>query len=206
MKATSLVQALLGEDPVHPGEAELEGQRHGVGEDQRRRAGAALAAVDGHEVDAAPGLPHEVGELVPELAVADRGLDSHRQTGFGGEQLHPVEQAVGVGELGMPRRADAVAPLRNAACGRDLGGHLGAGQQPAEARLGALAELDLQRPHRGACDHVLELVQVEAAFGVAAAEVRGADLEDQLAAVPVVAARCRLRRCCAGSRPVRRRG
>ena len=69
----------------------------------------------------------------------------------------------------------------------DLGGHLGCGQQPAEARLGALAELDLQGPNRRAGHHVLELVHVESAFGVAAAEVGGTDLEDQFAAVAVIA-------------------
>ena len=52
-----LMQTPLGEDPVHPGEAKLEGQRHGVGEDQRCRAGASLAAVDGHEVDPASASP-----------------------------------------------------------------------------------------------------------------------------------------------------
>jgi hypothetical protein len=56
----------------------------------------------------------------------------------------------------------------------------------AEAGLGALAQLDLQSPHRSAGHQVLEPVQIEPAAVVAAAEVRGADLEDQLAAVPVV--------------------
>ena len=45
---------------------------------------------------------HEVAEVVPELHVADGGLDADRQAGLGGEQLDPVQQAVGVGELGVP--------------------------------------------------------------------------------------------------------
>ena len=46
-------EARLGEHPVHAREADLERQRHVVGEHERPGAGAALAAVDGDEVDAA---------------------------------------------------------------------------------------------------------------------------------------------------------
>ena len=64
------------------------------------------------------------------------------------------------------------------------GGHLGRRQQPAEARLGALAELDLQRPHRRAGHQVLEPVA-----GRTGPARRGS----------------RSRRCRSG-RPARRRG
>ena len=46
-------EAGLGEPLVDVGEADPERVGHGVGEDHRRRAGAALAAVDVDEVDAA---------------------------------------------------------------------------------------------------------------------------------------------------------
>ena len=108
-----LVQAALGERRVDPGEPQLERQRHGVGEDQRRRAGTALAAVDGHEVDARGRCrPSASVSSSQKRQVADGGLDPDRQPGLGGQQLHPVEQAVDVGELGVPRRADAVLALR----------------------------------------------------------------------------------------------
>jgi len=42
-KGDPLVQPVFGEDPVDPGEPELERQGDGVGEDQRGGAGAALA-------------------------------------------------------------------------------------------------------------------------------------------------------------------
>ena len=50
--------AALGEGAVDAGEAPAERQRHVVGEDERRGAGAALAAVDGDEVGAAAGGGH----------------------------------------------------------------------------------------------------------------------------------------------------
>ena len=129
---------------------------------------------------------HQVGELVPELHVADRRLDADGQAGLGGEQLDPVEQAVGVGELGVAGRADAVLAHRDAAGGGDLGRHLGRRQQAAEAGLGALGQLDLDRPHRRRGDDVLEPGEVEAPVLVAAAEVGRADLEDEVTAVAVV--------------------
>ena len=86
----------------------------------------------------------------------------------------------------VPRRADAVAPRLDAADRRDLRRHLRRRQHPAEARLRALRELDLDRAHRRAGDRLLQVLQREAPLRVAAAEVAGADLEDQLAAVAVV--------------------
>src|SRR5690606_9957331 len=94
--------------------------------------------------------------------------------------------AVDVVELRVPGRAGAVPAQRDAPYRRDLGGDLGLGEHAAQPRLGALAELDLDGTHRRRGDEVLEPGQVERAALVAAAEVGGADLEDQLATVPVV--------------------
>src|SRR5699024_8997644 len=69
---------------------------------------------------------------------------------------------------------------------RDLLTDLGLGQHPAQARLGPLAELDLDGPYRGSGHQLLEAGQVEGAVLVAAAEVGGADLEDQVGTVAVV--------------------
>lgn len=49
----------------------------------------------------------------------------------------------------------------------------------------ATLTIDLDGSHRRTRDHILELVEAEPAFGVAAAEVRRPDLEDQLATVAV---------------------
>ena len=106
-----LLQIPLRELGVDPAEPELEGQRDGVGEDQRRRTGSSLATVDGDEVDASARFGHQGGELIPELQVTDRSLDPDRQAGLGRQQLDPIEQAVGVGELRMTRRTDAVPTL-----------------------------------------------------------------------------------------------
>ena len=103
-----LVQAAAGELAVDPGEPQPERQRDGVGEDQGRGAGPALAAVDGHEVDPASLARHHVGEVAPEPQVAHRRLDAHRQPGLRGEQLHEVQHRVDVVELRVPRRAQAV--------------------------------------------------------------------------------------------------
>ena len=101
-------------------------------------------------------MRHQPGQLVPEAHLPDGGLDADRQPGLGGEQLDEVEQAVLVGERGVPRRAGAVLAHRDAADLGDLLGHLRRGQQPAEAGLGALGELDLDRPHRRGVDDLLE--------------------------------------------------
>ena len=102
-----------------------------VGEHQRRRAGAALAAVDGDEVDAAPGGlgPHR--QRLPEAQLADRRLDADRQPGGVGDRLDQLEQPVDVGERGVERRALAVDADGDASDGGDLGGDLGAGQHAA---------------------------------------------------------------------------
>src|SRR4051794_15478931 len=167
-------------------EAELPGQRHVVGEDERRRPRAALAAVDRDEVDAAVGGRHQVRQLGPEGGLANRRLDADRQPRLRGEHLDEVEQLVCVRELLVPGRRDAVLVRRDLAYLCDLLGHLGRGKQPAETGLGALAELDLEGADRRALDLAFQLAEVEVAVLVAAAEVRGADLEDQLAAVQVV--------------------
>jgi hypothetical protein len=132
-----------------------------VGEDQRRRAGAALAAVDGDEVDAALAVDHALGQLGPEALLADGGLDADRQAGRVGQSLDEVQQPIDALEGRVPRRADAVAPLGDAPDGGDLGRDLGARQDASQARLGALAELDLDRAHGVPLAGVGEARQVE---------------------------------------------
>jgi hypothetical protein len=63
-------------------------------------------------------------------------------------------------------------------------------QQPTETWLGALAQLDLQCPHRRLRNPVLEPCQIEPATLVATTEVGGADLPDQLSAGAEYASSC----------------
>jgi hypothetical protein len=60
-----------------------------------------------------------------------------------------------------------------------------AGQHPAEARLRALRELELDRPDRALGDALAQAVEIEVPVLAAAAEVARPDLEDELAAVQV---------------------
>ena len=186
MKNTSSCETRAGEPAVDLGEAEPEREGHRVREHQRRRAGAALAAVDVDEVDAATPLGHLGDQVVPELHVADRGLDADGQAGRVGHQLDEVEHRVDVVEDLVAARRGAVLAGRDAADVGDLLADLGARQHPAETRLGALGQLDLDRLHRRGRDQVDEPRQLEGAVLVPAAEVRRPDLEHDVAAVAVV--------------------
>src|SRR5829696_3962347 len=86
----------------------------------------------------------------------------------------------------MTRRADAILPHRDAPRGGDLRRHLRCRQQTAEARFGALRELDLDCPHRRRRDDVFEALEIEATVLIATSEVRGADLEHEIAAVTMM--------------------
>src|SRR5690625_1264131 len=86
----------------------------------------------------------------------------------------------------VPRGADAVLALAHAADLGDLGRDLRRRQHTAQARLGALAELDLQGADRRGGHEVGEPGEVEGAVEVPAPEVGGADLEHEVPAVPVV--------------------
>src|SRR3546814_6734845 len=80
--------------------------------------------------------------------VADRQLEAGRlaagQFAQAGDEFQQPHRR---GERRMPRRRDAVQPLRHAAGGGDLGADLGPGQHAAVAGLGALRELELDHLH-----------------------------------------------------------
>src|SRR5262249_55919366 len=119
--------------------------------------------------------------------LADRGLDADRQPGFTRDPLDEVEHLVGVPERAVRRRADAVAILRDAADLGDLAADLRARQDAAKTRLGALTELDFDRPDLRATRHRLRQPRhAEAAVRLAASEVPGADLPDEIAALQVM--------------------
>src|SRR3954470_2559666 len=83
----------------------------------------------------------------PERRVADRGLDPDGKSRFTGNRLDEIEHLVGVPERAVPGRADAIAIHADPANVGDLPGDLGARQQPADARFGALTQFDLDGPN-----------------------------------------------------------
>ncbi len=85
------MQVRVDEDVVDLRHRGPERVRHMVGEHQRARTGAALAAVDADEVGPATGLRHVYGQLVPERHLADRSLDADGHAsgiGDGFDELH----------------------------------------------------------------------------------------------------------------------
>lgn len=171
------------EQRIDAGHAELEGERHVIAERQRRRSGSALAAVDREEVRTGAGRRHPIGELPPEAEVTDRRLDAHGQAGRVRESLDERDQPGHVGEGRVGRGARAVPVGGDTAHAGDLLRDLRCGQQPSETGLGALGQLDLDRPDGCLGDAREQPVEREVPGRVATAEVTGPDLEDQLAAV-----------------------
>jgi hypothetical protein len=92
-----------------------------VGEGERRRTRASLAAIDGDEIGAAARGGHARAQRLPEAELADGRLDADRQSGLLGEPLDKLDQPVDVGECRVRGRAHAVLAGGDATHGRDLG-------------------------------------------------------------------------------------
>ena len=119
-----------------------------VGELERRRAGAAFAAVDDDEVGQDAGRRHRLGDAEPFPRVSDRKLESGRlATREFAHTSHEAQQAFRRVERGMARCRHAVLAHRHAAGGGNFRAYLGCGQHAAVARLGALRQLDLDHLH-----------------------------------------------------------
>ena len=87
----------------------------------------------------------------------------------------------------MPGGALAIHAGRYAPDGGDFGSDLGTGQHAAQTGLRPLTELDLDGPDRRRGRHPVDQPRkAESAVAIAAAEVAGANLPDQVAAVEVV--------------------
>ena len=180
------VHALLHQFSIDPREPDFEGQRHVIGKHQRRGARAAFAAVHGDEIHAPPRRGHQPAEIFPETEVADRRLEADRQPGRVGDLLGEVEQTVGAAERAVGGGADAVLAHRYATDLRDLLRDLDRREHAADSRLGALAHLDLDRADRQARHLRQQTLEAEPAVGIARAEIPGAELPDQIAAVIVM--------------------
>ena len=91
----------------------------------------------------------------------------------------------------MPRRRDAVLAHGYATGRRDFRGHFRGRQNAAVARLGALAELDLDHLDLLIARIDLKEVGIEAAVRIAAAKIARAYLPDQVTTVRAVMLRDR---------------
>ena len=178
-------QRVMGEgqpfDQRHP---------HMVGEFQRRRPGAAFLAVHDDEIGRDPGFQHRPQDAHEFAPVTDAKLEADGlalgQFAHVLDELHHLDRGR---EGGMRRGGDTVLAHRNVARLGDLGGDLGGGQHAALTGLGALAQLQLHHLHLIFGGHGGELVGIEAAVMVAAAEIARSQLEhDVAAALAVIAA------------------
>jgi hypothetical protein len=145
-----------------------------------------LAAIDGDPVRALAAGAHFVGQLLPESQVSDRGLHADGQAGGRCDLLDELGHATHVVERMVRVGADAVVARPNSADRRDLGRHLFPGQHAPFAGLGALRELDLNSAHRRVANGLEQLVEREVALEIAAAEIPGANLVDDVSSVPMV--------------------
>ena len=171
-------------------EAFQQREAHRVGELLRRRAGAAFAAVDDDEVDIDAGLDHRLDDAHELARLADADLEADRLAAAElaqlGDQRGHLERRRERGVVG--RREHGLADLHQPRLG-DLLGHLRAGEDAAVTGLGALGDLDLDHLDLRVRRVLREQVGIEAALGLAAPEVAGADLPDQVAAAAAVVAR-----------------
>src|SRR5262249_35210428 len=121
------------------------------------------------------------GEELPRMADAEleAGRLAARQPPHLADEFHHLGRRR---KRRVTRRRDAVLAHRHAARQRDLAAHLGGREDAAVARLGALRELELHHLDLLVAGGGGELVGIERAVVVAAAEIAGADLPDDVAA------------------------
>ena len=121
------------------------------------------------------------------MASPTAAFDADRQPGGRRDGLDEIKQCVRGPEGAVRGGAGAVPIARDAAGLRDLRADLRPRQQAAGAGLGALTQFDLDRANlRTPRDGLLQPRHAEAAVGLTAAEVAGADLPDQVPSVEVI--------------------
>ena len=174
---------------VHAREAELERQRDVVGEDERRRAGAALAAVDrarsrararGRAPSARPVASQNACSPTADLMPTGRPVASRDRLDERRAARRRLRTRVWPGGLtqSRPGSTPRIAAIS--------GVTFAAGSSPPRPGFAPCESL-ISIARTGALgDRLLQVLEREAPVRVAAAEVAGADLEDQLAAVAVV--------------------
>ena len=155
-----------------------------IGELERRRAGAALAAVDGDEVGHDARLQHRLDDAEELVALADAQLEADRLAARGLAQLSAGTAA------GRSACVNAVCaggettswPSTTPRISTISGVSFAAGRMPPCPGLAPCDSLTSIIFTLGSVARVGERVGIEVAVRRAAAEVAGADLPDQIAA------------------------
>src|SRR5665648_1029565 len=154
----TVADALVAQPLVHDGDGDLQRDAYVVADHLRRRARAPAKAVEVHVVGT--GVDDAGGDRGD--VVHGRDLHSHRLVAGGFlDRVDQLAQVLDRVDVVMRRRRDGVRAARDAAGGGDVLVDLLAGQMAADARLGALPDLDL---HGGAAVEVLR-VHAEAPRG-----------------------------------------
>jgi hypothetical protein len=156
-----------------------------IGEFQRRRAGAALLAVDHDEIRANPGFQHGFADRHELPRMSDAELETDRlargQLAQSRDEVHQLHRRR---ERLVTRWRYAIDAHRHAAGRRDFARYLGGGKHAAMAGLGALRKLDLDHLDLRIARSRLEALGAERAVLVAAPEVTAAELPDDVATEP----------------------
>ena len=113
---------------------------------------------------------------------ADHGLEADRPPGDVPDTADDVQQVGHRVDIEVPVGGDRIPVCRDAADPGDFLGDLGGRQNAALARLGALAELELEHPDLLVGRELAQPVVAQIAVGIAHAVFRGADLEHEIAA------------------------
>ena len=182
--ADALVQAVFVQlvDQQRQGLAQRQAdrvdQRHGGG------AGPAFGAVHGDEVGR--GLPalgtHGLQQAVQHGRRPDHRLDADRLAGDRAYAVYHGDQFAVVAYVRVTIGTERILSRSDAADARDLVVHLGARQDAALARFGALAELDLEHAHLRDGGDLVQPVVAQLAVQIAHSVLGGADLEHEVAA------------------------
>ena len=170
-------------------EADALAHRHAqmVHEFERRRTGAALIAVDHDEVGVDAGFKHRLADRQELPAVSDTHFESGRlaagELSHFADELHHLDRRR---ECIMLGRRNAVLAHRDAPDLGNLFGDLCRRQDAAMPGLGTLADLELDHLDLVAGCDPREFFRVERAVAIAAAEIAGTDLPDDVAAILAV--------------------
>ena len=161
-----------------------------VGQFLRRGTGAALSAIDDDEIGRDPRIQHGLYQRHDLVWQADAQLEAHRlAAGLLAQQRQPFQEAGWRRESGMRGRRIAVLPRLYPARLCHLLRDLGARQHAAMARLGSLAQLDLDHLYLFGCGGLGEPTGIERTIRRSAVEIARSDFPDQISAMlPVIAA------------------
>ncbi|MND42383.1 hypothetical protein D3C80_331560 [compost metagenome] len=177
-------QVQANQGVVHEHQALAHRHAHVVAELAWRRTGAAFLAIDDDEVRSDASGQHGLGNAHELPRVAQAEFEPHRlaarQLTQAGNELQQLDRRA---EGTVRRRRDAILAHAHATSCGNFGADLVPRQDAAVARLGALAELDLDHLHLRRARLLGEALRVEAAVLGAAAEVATADFPDQVTAM-----------------------